>query len=139
MKSQAMPPNSNGMGSKLWVIILTKLSDHATREWINKTNPFIIFSAFAVRDRIDFSHLSDTSKPLDPSTVDLKRVLPSDEDCDALLSNFADLALRLLVEHAPALAKYSPLAVRHIPHKYLTAMAWQRSLKYYSLIGVLYL
>lgn len=56
---------------------------------------------------------------VDVKSIDIKVVLPSTEDVDQLLSNFAVIATRILVEHVPALAKFSGITTDNIKQRCL--------------------
>ena len=49
--------------------------------------------------------------------INSQDILPSSEDVDKLLSNFAVIATRILVEHVPSLAKFAGITTDHIKHE----------------------
>ena len=88
---------------------------HQTME--KQTQSLHYFNCFACLDRVDLSGLSDNAPTVDVKSIDMDAVLPSREDVDQLLSNFAVIATRILVEHVPALAKFTGITTDHIKHK----------------------
>lgn len=88
---------------------------HQTIE--KQTQSLHYFNCFACLDRVDLSGLSDLAPIVDIKSIDIKVVLPSSEDLDQLLSNFAVIATRILVEHVPALAKFAGITTDHIKHE----------------------
>ena len=88
---------------------------HQTIE--KQTQSLHYFNCYACLDRIDLSGLSDHAPTVDVKSIDIKVVLPSTEDVNQLLSNFAVIATRILVEHVPALAKFSGITTDHIKHQ----------------------
>ena len=88
---------------------------HQTIE--KQTQSLHYFNRFACLDRVDLSGLSDLSPTVDIKSIDIKVVLPSDEDVEQLLSNFAVIATTILVEHVPALAKFAGITTDHIKHE----------------------
>lgn len=94
---------------------------HQTIE--KQTQSLHYFNCYACLDRVDLSGLSDITPVVDIKSIDIKVVLPSSEDVDQLLSNFAVLATRILVEHVPALAKFSGITTDHIKHQHYKEMS----------------
>ena len=88
---------------------------HQTIE--KQTQSLHYFNCFACLDRVDLSGLSDLAPIVDIKSIDIKVILPSSEDLDQLLSNFAVIATRILVEHVPALAKFAGITTDHIKHE----------------------
>ena len=94
---------------------------HQTIE--KRTQSLHYFNSYACLDRIDLSGLSDDTPSVDIRSLDIKTVLPSSEDVDQLLSNFAVIAIRILVKHVPALAKFSGISTDHIKHQHYQEMS----------------
>lgn len=102
------------------------------------------FHCFAIRDRINFSHLPFKKAPVASSThspTDLEKMakdmLPSQLDDDAMSRNAAILLSRLLATHLPYFkSTCSDVVTWHIEHDYYTEMSrrsdvvrfWQRKL-----------
>ena len=90
----------------------------------NKSQHF--FQYYAVKDRIDFSHLSNT--PPDISALSKKELcqsmLPSVEDDVAITHNIACLVARVLCEYVPFFKHtYDGVVERHIKHEYYEQMS----------------
>lgn len=77
--------------------------------------------AYAVKDRIDYSHVSD--KRSDGNT-NLYDVLPSSEDYRSLKKNFIVHVSRIILTHLDFFRKdFKGLAEKHIKHKYAKEMS----------------
>lgn len=90
----------------------------------NKSQHF--FQYYAVKDRIDFSHLS--SKPPDISALSKKELcqsmLPSIDDDVAIKRNISCLVARVLCEYIPFFKHtYDGVVERHIKHQYYKQMS----------------
>lgn len=77
-------------------------------------------NAIAVIDRIDTSHLPCTRTSVS-NEIDMKIILPTPQDIEALRKNFAVHIARILVEFMPSLS--GSHVTRHIPHKYSKQMS----------------
>ena len=89
----------------------------------NQSKEFHYFHQYAVRDRVDMSHLSEEPPSIDPD-VALHQLIPTAEDNAAMLTNFSMLVTREIVQHMPFFAKnFSDVIVSHIPHTYSKEMA----------------
>ena len=73
---------------------------------------------YAVKDRVDFSQLSNTAPSPGRSIYD---ILPTTSEYQKLKENFAILVAHIIVKHIPQ--DFSGLLVKHIPHKYSSEMA----------------
>ena len=94
---------------------------HQTIE--KQTRSLHYFNCYACLDRIDLSGLSDVTPSIDIKSVGIETVLPTSEDVDQLLSNFAVIACRILVKHVPALEKFHGITTDHIKHQYYNEMS----------------
>ena len=83
------------------------------------------FQSYAVRDRVNLSHLSDEPQPVRTCTqVQLKEILPSSSDHKTLFENFDIIVARVLVEHMPFFKEnFGDISVKHIPHEYSEEMS----------------
>ena len=78
---------------------------------------------YAVKDRTDFSRLSDSPPSPGRSVYD---ILPTTSDYQMLKENFAILVARVLVDHIPYFKEdFKGLVPRHIQHPFSTEMAKQ--------------
>ena len=90
---------------------------------------------YAVRDRINFSQLSNSPPPPGRSVYD---ILPTTSDYQMLKDNFAILVSRILVEHIPYFKDdFKGLVPRHIQHPYSAEMAKQSEVVSYSMSSFL--
>ena len=82
---------------------------------------FIFFHSFAVQDRIDFSHLSDTLPLMcsnKPAKVALE-LLPTDDDDSALEKLFQVHVSRILATHMNYFSfSFEDVVEKHIEHDY---------------------
>ena len=94
------------------------------------------YHAYAVRDRIDISDLSDTtpnlcSVPL--LSIPVHTVLPSITDERNLLHNFTLLKSRLLVEYFKYFSEnYTDVVEKHIKHDFYDEMSQKSTIVGYS-------
>lgn len=94
---------------------------HQTIE--KQTRSLHYFNCYACLDRVDLSGLSDTTPSIDIKSIGIETVLPTSEDVDQLLSNFAVIACRILVNYIPALAKFDEITTDHIQHQHYIDMS----------------
>ena len=94
---------------------------HQTIE--KQTRSLHYFNSYACLDRVDLSGLSDATPSINIRSIGIETVLPTSEDVDQLLSNFAVIACRILVKHIPALAKFDEITTDHIQHQHYTEMS----------------
>ena len=90
----------------------------------NKSQHF--FQYYAVKDRIDFSHLSDTPPDISALTKrDLcESMLPSQSDFAETSQNISFLVARVLCENVPYFKlTYDEVLTRHIKHRYYKEMS----------------
>ena len=90
----------------------------------NKSHHF--FQYYAVKDRIDFSHLP--TEPPDISALSKKELcqsmLPSRDDDIAIKQNITRLVARVLCEYIPFFKHtYDGVVERHIKHQYYKQMS----------------
>ena len=87
-----------------------------------QTKSLHYFNAYAVRDRIDTSHLAE-KHTTDPE-LHLSDFLPSIDDYNALKNAFKVLVSRVLCNHMSFFKKnFSDAVINHIPHKYSKEMS----------------
>lgn len=87
---------------------------------------------YAVRDRINFSQLSNS--PPSPAGRSVYDILPTTSDYQMLKHNFAILVSHILVEHIPYFKDdFKGLVPRHIQHPYSAEMAKQSEVVSYSM------
>ena len=88
----------------------------------NQANSVHYFNVYAVRDRINFSHLSSNASMISPEDIKFDAFYPSSDDDNKLLLNFEILVTRILVKHLPGMEKLSSKVTDHISHKYSSNM-----------------
>ena len=89
----------------------------------NQTKSLHYFHSYAVQDRINLSGFSNICSNIAPFSMNLHSLLPSNEDKEALVSNFAVLIARILVKHVPAFSVFSDVVPQHITHEYYAEMS----------------
>ena len=92
---------------------------------LHKTQSLHYFNVYAIKDRVDLSQLSDVPPTVDIEAITMDTVLPTPEDLDQLLTNFAVLAGRILVAYIPVFATIPSLAKDHIQHCFSRQMSEQ--------------
>ena len=105
----------------MWIL----LKFHGIKGQMLAINHSIFPPYYAVKDRIDFSHLST---PPDVSTLSKRELcqsmLPSDDDDMEIRSNISYLVARVLCEHVPYFQHtYDGVLERHIKHRYYKQMS----------------
>ena len=78
------------------------------------------FNVYAVKVRIDFSHLSSNATIIFPEDITYD---PLSEDDNGLIHNFETLVTRILVQYVPGLQLISSKVNCHIEHKYSKQMS----------------
>ena len=89
---------------------------------MNQTKSLHCFQSFAVLDRINLSNYCDIPPTIKPTEDILLSFLPSDVDKTSLISNFAFLWTRILIEYMPAFHKFKDDIPKHIVHQYYDEM-----------------
>ena len=81
-------------------------------------------NSYALRDRVDLSQFQnvDHNPELDPEIL-YNAILPTDNDHQVLMANFAILAGRILAEVIPALSAIPGLTTDHIEHPHSKEMS----------------
>ena len=102
----------------------TEVKRYQTSEAGNKSQHF--FQYYAVKDRIDFSHLS--TKPPDVSALSKRQLcqsmLPSESDDATMRRNISFLVARVLCEHIPYFQQtYDGGVKKHIKHRFYQQMS----------------
>ena len=85
---------------------------HQTIE--NQTKSLHYFNCYACLDRVDLSGISDETPSVEIRSLNIETILPTSEDVDQLLSNFAVIANRILVKHVSAFPKLSKQTTSNI-------------------------
>lgn len=104
---------------------IDKTVHHRYQRMGDETISLHYFNAYAVKDRINFSTLSNETKNL-PSPLPLHILLPSEGDLKEMNHNLGILVMRMLVRYMPALQPLQSLVPDHIPHIHSIKMS-QRS------------
>ena len=84
------------------------------------------YHLYAVKNRIDFTHLSDQQPHHVPITAarETDKFLPSTSDDEALQTTFKIYVARVLITHCAFFeTSFSDLSVHHIPHIYSQEMS----------------
>ena len=102
----------------------TEKPQYQSSESGNKSKHY--FQAYAVKDRIDFSHLS--TQPPDIRNLSKEdlccSMLPSQDDDEVLPRNFVMLFARVLCDNVPYFKHtYDGVVKRHIKHPYSVQMS----------------
>ena len=90
-----------------------------------QTQSFHYFNSYAIKDRLDLSAMSDNPSTQDVEAIDVYTILPSAEDHEEILKNFAIIARRIIVKYIPAFEKIPGLTKEHISHCFCTEMSKQ--------------
>ena len=118
-KSQhAMPSACTGLKLVIDNIDSTVKPRYQRMDSQNKSLNYV--QVYAVKDRIDFSQLSNSPPSPGRSVYD---ILPTTADYQALKDNFSILVARILVEHIPYFKDFKGLVDNHISHPYSSEMA----------------
>jgi L1 cell adhesion molecule like protein len=80
------------------------------------------FHVYAVKDRINFSGLSNNSTFIDPKSIDCNLFYPSTDDDAALAFNMEILVARILTQNIHGLSHLKYAVMPHIQHKYTANM-----------------
>lgn len=88
----------------------------------HQTRSLHYFHLCAVRDRVDLSKTCDT-RPIPEDTITLTEILPTKQDQECLLQNFAILISRVLKERLPFFKRFGQSIERHIHHEEYNAMS----------------
>lgn len=121
MHSEVVPQSVNA-GIKIVFDNIDKTCKprHMTLE--SQTTSLHYVQAIAVKDRIDYSFLSDTSDPERESN--LYGILPDADDYDSLKKRFIVHVSRIIVAHLRFFkADFKGLVPAHIPHRYSSIMS----------------
>ena len=89
----------------------------------NQTKSLHYFHAFAVKDRINFSDITNNAELVFPDDIDYSVFYPNDDDDAQLVSNFQTLVTRIFVEHIPHLQHMFGKVTHNIQHKYSKNMS----------------
>lgn len=80
------------------------------------------FQAYAVKDRVNCSSLSDVTPDINLTAIDVKSLLLNQDHLKELKSNFTVLIARILVAHVPAFERYASVVPPHILHQFSDEM-----------------
>ncbi|KAL5479300.1 hypothetical protein EMCRGX_G022803 [Ephydatia muelleri] len=89
----------------------------------NQTKSLHYFHAFAVKDRINFSDITNNAELVFPDDIDYSVFYPNDDDDAQLVSNFQTLVTRIFVEYIPHLQHLLGKVTHNIQHKYSKNMS----------------
>eukprot|EP00731_Ephydatia_muelleri_P025731 Em0017g814a len=89
----------------------------------NQTKSLHYFHAFAVKDRINFSDITNNAELVFPDDIDYSVFYPNDDDDAQLVSNFQTLVTRIFVEYIPHLQHLFGKVTHNIQHKYSKNMS----------------
>ena len=81
------------------------------------------FHAYAVKDRIDLSEVSDQKVQPDLQSIQLTELLPTGDDEDILRRNFTILICRVLIKHMQYFAPFNKAIDKHIQHDFSSQMS----------------
>ena len=83
------------------------------------------FQSFALKDRVNFSHLSDSPPSEQPNFPQIiEKLLPNDNDDLQICDEFAVLVARMLCTYMKFFKEsFADVVDWHIPHKYSTEMS----------------
>ena len=78
-----------------------------------QTQSFHYFNSYAIKDRLDLFVMSDNPSAQDVEAIDVNTILPSAEDHEEILKNFAIIAGRIIVKYISAFEKIPSLTKEH--------------------------
>lgn len=81
------------------------------------------FHTYAVKDRIDFSHLEDKPALLNLDSIDVTALLPTPGDRKAMKRNFGIHVARVLKKRMAYFTHFGSGLERHIQHQYSKEMS----------------
>ena len=81
------------------------------------------FNAYAVRDRVNTSSVSDRPVHPDITTANVEHLLPTATDDKAIADNFIILIGRILVKYMPFFTHFASGVEKHIRHEYYKEMS----------------
>ena len=91
-------------------------SDHQTKS-------LHYFHAYALRDRLNLDNCDDCASAPDPSSIDLRKLLPAKDDDTEMHKNMGILMARILKKHVPYFATVGEGLERHINHRFSEEMS----------------
>ena len=89
----------------------------------NQTQSLHYFHAYAVKDRIDVSHMEDQPSLPSLESVDIATILPTEQDHKAMKELFSIHIARVLKKFMPFFAKFGSGLERHIKHDFFKEMS----------------
>ena len=102
------------MGGLVTSLQVTTLMERSSHDLCDQIIEFHYFHQYGVRDRVNFSHLSEAPPFIDPDAP-LNQLIPTFEDDEALLTNFKILVTHVLVRHMRFFSSnFSDVVVSHI-------------------------
>jgi len=81
------------------------------------------FNSYAVKGRINVSQLEDNPCRPNFRSFNGLKLLPTEQDLEAIESNFCVLIQRVLKKHIPFFKTFCSKTSKHIKHKYYEEMA----------------
>ena len=88
-----------------------------------QTQSLHYFNCYASLDRVDLSSFSSDPPHVDLTSLSIESVLPSGEDNEQILFNFAVIAGRVLAKYIQEFAKHPGLTIDHIEHSHSKEMS----------------
>lgn len=86
----------------------------------NQTKSLHYVHSYAVRDRVNYSCISDEPR----TEINAFDILPTEEDYQSLKADFSNLISRLIVKYMPFFKdSFKDIPLKHIPHQYSKEMA----------------
>ena len=89
----------------------------------NQTRSLHYFHSYAVRDRIDVSHMEDQPSLPSLESIDVTTVLPTEQDQKSMKGLFSIHVARILKKRMPFFTKFGDGLERHIKHDFFKEMS----------------
>ena len=89
----------------------------------SQTQSLHYFHAYAVKDRIDVSHMEDQPSLPSLESMDMTTILPNEQDHKAMKGLFSIHVARVLIKFMPFFAKFCSGLERHIKHDFFEQMS----------------
>ena len=89
----------------------------------SQTRSLHYFHTYAVRDRIDVTHLDDEPSLPSMDDIEVTTVLPTEQDQKVMKGLFGIHVARVLKKHMPFFTKFGEGLERHIKHDYSKEMS----------------
>ena len=86
------------------------------------------FHSYAVRNRVNSSHLDGIHAQCDIRTLPISTFLPTLEDCTAICDNYVVLVCRIIVKHLLCFSAFRSYVPSHILHEFSAEMTQKSEL-----------